>query len=106
MAWTVILGESVIDDLRWFGRKVGRRLLQEAEERLGSDPLIKSRNNKALRPNPFAQRELRISGKYRILYYVDVDTQLVTIVAAGEKRGNVLLVRGEEFSEYEDYPAE
>ena len=32
MAWTVALKESVIDDLRWFGRKDGRLLLAAAEE--------------------------------------------------------------------------
>ena len=36
MTWTVTLKESVIDDLRWFGRKDGRILLDEAEARLGA----------------------------------------------------------------------
>ncbi len=52
-------------------RKAGRLILKEAEELLKPDPLAETRNNKALRPNPMAQRELRLSGKYRILYNVD-----------------------------------
>jgi len=34
MNWTVALKESVLDDLRWFGRKDERVLLAEAEARL------------------------------------------------------------------------
>ena len=33
MSWTVTLKESVLDDLRWFGKKDGRLLLREAEGR-------------------------------------------------------------------------
>ncbi len=40
MAWTVRLKESVIRDLRWFGRKDGRLILKKAEEVLSSDPNI------------------------------------------------------------------
>jgi hypothetical protein len=57
MAWTVILKESVIADLRWFGQKDGRLLLHEAEVRLSANPLAETRHMKTLRPNPAAQRE-------------------------------------------------
>ncbi len=40
MSWTVELKESVIDDLRWFGKKDGRVLLTEAEQHLTADPLV------------------------------------------------------------------
>ena len=62
MSWTVTLKESVIDDLRWFG-KDARILLDEAEARLAADPLEESRSMKTLRPNPVAQRGLRLFGK-------------------------------------------
>jgi mRNA-degrading endonuclease RelE of RelBE toxin-antitoxin system len=107
MAWTVMLKESVIDDLRWFGRRDARLLLHAAEEHLSADPLADTRNLKSLRPNPIAQRELRLFGKYRVLFNVDPDAEAVTIVLVGEKRGNSLLVQGEEFTaHHEDYPAE
>ena len=107
MAWTVELKESVIEDLRWFGRKDSRVLLNTAVERLAADPLAETRNLKTLRPNRIAQRELRGGGKYRVLFNVDADAQVVTIVLVGEKRGEALLVRGEEFTEHhEDHPAE
>ena len=38
MAWTVELMQSVIDDLRWFGKRDGRQLLKEALQRLEEDP--------------------------------------------------------------------
>ena len=106
MAFTVSLKESVIDDLRWLGRKDGRLLLKEAEKRLSEDPLADARNLKTLRPNPVAQRELRLFGKYRILFNVDPVEEIVTIVLVGEKRGGALIVQGEEFTEHESHPPE
>lgn len=106
MAFTVSLKESVVDDLRWLGRKDGRNLLMEAEKRLSADPLAESRNMKALRPNAVAQRELRLFGKYRVLFNVDRATDTVTIVLVGEKRGASLFVQGKEFREHESHSPE
>jgi len=64
-------------------------------------------NMKTLRPNPVAQRALRLFGKYRVLFDVDEDAEKVTIVVVGEKRGEALLVQGKEFTEpHEDNHAE
>ena len=54
MAWIVELKESVLDDLRWFGKRDGRLLLKEALKRLEEDPLVESRQMKTLQPNPVA----------------------------------------------------
>ena len=102
MAWTVTLKESVIKDLRWFGRKDGRLLLNTAVERLKANPLTETCHVKTLRPNPVAQRELRLFGKYRVLFNVDAADEVVTIVLVGEKRGESLLVQGEEFTEHHE----
>ena len=106
MSWTVDLKESVIDDLRWFGKKDGRKLLKEAEQHFTADPLLESRNMKSLRPNPVAERELRLFGKYRVLFNVDEENEEVTIILVGEKRGNSLFVQGEEFTGHESDTAE
>jgi mRNA-degrading endonuclease RelE of RelBE toxin-antitoxin system len=107
MAWTVTLKESVIKDLRSFGRKDGRLILQTAEDLLRADPEAETRNMKTLRPNQAAQRELRLLGKYRVLFNVDPEAEVVTIVVVGEKRGNKLIVQGEEFTRHhESDPAE
>jgi mRNA-degrading endonuclease RelE of RelBE toxin-antitoxin system len=102
MAWKVTMKESVIKDLRWFGRKDGRLLLDTAVEHLTANPLAETRHLKTLRPNPVAQRELRLLGKYRVLFNVDAAAQVVTIVLAGEKQGESLLVQGEEFREHHE----
>ena len=106
MAWSVTLKESVIADLHWFGRKDGRLLLRAAKERLAADPTAETRNMKTLRLNPVAQRELRLFGNYRALFNVDASAEVVTIVLVGEKRGDSLLVQGEEFTAHESDPAE
>ena len=56
MRWSVVLKESVVEDLRWFGSNDGRLLLREAAARLAADPLTESQNLKVLRPNPVAAR--------------------------------------------------
>lgn len=105
MSWTVTLKESVIGDLRWFGRKDGRILLDESERRLSADPLAETRSMKALRPDPVAQRELRLFGRYRVLFNVDTEVEEVTLILVGEKRGNSLFVRGQEFiAHHESHP--
>lgn len=99
MAWTVHLKDSVIDDLRSFGKKDGRLLL--------SDPLAETRNMKTLRSNPVAERALRMFGKYRAMFNVDEETEQVIIILVGEKRGNSLIVQEEEFMAHDESdPAE
>jgi mRNA-degrading endonuclease RelE of RelBE toxin-antitoxin system len=106
VAWTVTLKESVIADLRWFGRKQGRLLLRTASKYLTADPLAETQQMKTLRPNPVAQRELRLFGKYRVLFNVDLAQALVTLVLVGEKRGESLIVQGKRFTaHYESDPA-
>ena len=95
--WSVTLKESVIDDLRWFGRRPGRVLLKETGSSLSEDPTQESRNMKTLRPNPVAEREFSLFGKYRVLFNVNEQSREVTIVLVGEKRGATLLVQGKEF---------
>jgi hypothetical protein len=82
-------------------------VLENALSFLSADPLAETRNLKTLRPNPVAQRELRLLGKYRVLFNVDADAETVTVVLVGEKRGNALFVQGQEFTgHHEDHPAE
>jgi mRNA-degrading endonuclease RelE of RelBE toxin-antitoxin system len=60
------------------------------------ESLQKTRNRKQLRPNPFAPWELRV-GSLRVFYEVDaLEPDLVNILAIGIKKGNRLLIAGEE----------
>lgn len=106
MAWSVEIKDSVLGDLRWFGKRDARLLLKAAVASLEGDPVAESRNLKTLRPNPVAQRELRLLGRYRVLFDVDADTSLVTIVLVGEKRGRALIVRRRRFEAHESDPSE
>jgi len=102
MEWHVTVSESALDDVRWFGKKQGRWILRELDQQLSADPVTATRNLKILRFNPVAQRELRLAGKYRVLFNVDEKALSVSIVLVGEKRGNRLIVRGEEFEAHHE----
>ena len=56
-----------------------------------------------LRPNPFAEFELR-AGDLRVLY--NVDGNVVHLLLVGRKVGNKLIVEGEEFHGHQDHPPE
>ncbi|MCW8131214.1 MAG: hypothetical protein KIS92_12770 [Planctomycetota bacterium] len=71
-------------------------------KRLEQDPTVETRNMKTLRENPIAQRELRLHGKYRILFNVDLERRTVTILVVAIKRHNVMYVRGERFTAVQD----
>jgi mRNA-degrading endonuclease RelE of RelBE toxin-antitoxin system len=102
MDWKVVIKEAAISHLAWFGKRTGRKLLRSALEYLGQDPLAETRNLKSLRPNRIADRELRLFGKYRVLFSVDAQDSCVTVILVGEKRGNKLLVCGREFSDHHE----
>src|ERR1035437_3707069 len=105
-AWTVELKESVIDALRALGIKQGRAVLKEASARLAENPLAQTRHLKTLRPNLVAERELRLFGRYRVLFTVAEAEATVTIVLVGEKRGNSLYVQGKRITAYESRSTE
>ena len=104
--WTVTLKESAIGDLKFLGHKVGRAVLKAASERLKLDPLASTHHLKSLRTNPVAHRELRLFGRYRVLFKVDEAGKVVTVVLVGEKRGNSLYVQGKRFTAHEDRSAQ
>ncbi|HYV39524.1 MAG TPA: hypothetical protein VE988_27790 [Gemmataceae bacterium] len=98
MPWTVAFNDIVAEDLEWFGLKGSRALFKALLAKLKEDPLAETKNMKTLRPNSFAQRELRINGKYRVLFNVNEAAHSVTVLTVGEKKGNKLLIRGKEFT--------
>jgi mRNA interferase RelE/StbE len=83
-----------------------RRLICDGiAARLQDQPTIASKAVKALRPNPFASYELRL-GDFRVLYNVDEDNSEVVIVAVGQKKGDKLIIEGEEFDGHKGDPPE
>lgn len=104
-AWTVKLNDSAQRDLRTFSRPVARRLWNSAVQRLKADPTAWSRHLKPLRPNGVASFELRLFGKYRILFEIDEQTREVQIECIGEKVRCLLFVQGKPFVEHGDWSA-
>jgi mRNA-degrading endonuclease RelE of RelBE toxin-antitoxin system len=62
----------------------------------GHQPGHVTRNRKRLRPNRLAEWELRIDT-FRVFYDLDTEHAVVKIEAIGDKRGNRLFIRGEEY---------
>ncbi|MBX2998631.1 MAG: type II toxin-antitoxin system RelE/ParE family toxin [Caldilineaceae bacterium] len=77
-------------------------ILDAIEEQLGFEPAVSTRNRKVLRiPNRLnATWELRCGAdnRYRVFYDVDVDAQIVVVLAIGRKIRNKLLIGNEEFT--------
>ena len=81
-----------------------RRILEAAiAARLEHQPTTPAKSIKRLRPNPFAEFELR-AGDLRVLYNVEKDEVVVLVV--GRKVGNKLIVEGEEFHGHQDDSAQ
>ena len=81
-----------------------QRILEAAiQSRLEHEPTKPTKATKRLRPNLFAEFELR-AGDLRALYNVDEGEVVVLLV--GRKVGNKLIVEGEEFHGHQDNSAE
>jgi mRNA-degrading endonuclease RelE of RelBE toxin-antitoxin system len=98
----ISITESAEDDLKWFSAYVQRTIVDGIEIHLRQEPMLGTRRIVSMRPNAVAGWELRL-GDYRVLYDVDDTTHTVTVEAIGEKRGNKLLIRGQEFTEHESH---
>lgn len=96
----IVITESAEVDLQWFNAYAQRILLDGIEVHLRYQPAVGTRKIKSLRPNPVAGWELRLVD-FRVLYDVDEARRTVTVQAIGEKRGNRLLIQGQEFTEHE-----
>ena len=96
----ILITHGAEADIGWF-RAHDRRIIQDGLDiYLKDQPTAGSRRLKPLRPNPVAGWELRL-GDFRVLYDVDEVQRLVTVQVVGEKRGNRLLVQGQEFWTHE-----
>jgi mRNA-degrading endonuclease RelE of RelBE toxin-antitoxin system len=81
-----------------------QRILEAAIlSRLTDQPTTTTRAVKRLRPNPFAEYELRV-GDFRVLY--NVEESRVVLLIVGRKVGNKLIVGREEFHGHQDHSAE
>lgn len=105
MPYNLTITEDAQRQLRGLPVRQQRIVEDGVESRLAHMPEQLSKTVKLLRPNPFAQYELRLEN-LRVLYNVDNDRQEVTILSVGEKVGNQLIVEGREFRGHESSVAE
>jgi mRNA-degrading endonuclease RelE of RelBE toxin-antitoxin system len=83
------------EDLDWFRKFDQVRILDGIAKQLADQPAKETRNRKRLRPGSLTEWELRI-GTARVFYDLQVDANVVKIVAIGYKKGNRLVFRGQE----------
>ena len=87
---------SALDDMTRFKKRERTVILDGIEKQLVDEPHVETRNRKRLRPNRTSEWEVRI-GKYRVFYDVRQSERVVEVKVIGEKRGNMVVVRGEEY---------
>ena len=87
---------SALDDIAPFKKRERKTILDGIDKQLVYEPHVETRNRKRLRPNRTGEWEVRI-GKYRVFYDVRQTERIVEVTVIGEKRGNMVLVRGEEY---------
>jgi mRNA-degrading endonuclease RelE of RelBE toxin-antitoxin system len=107
VAYRIEYTPQALEHLRRFSTRDQRNVVNSVDRQLQQEPLVSTRNRKPLRPNELASWELRV-GHLRVFYDVltpDTDDRLdnqptgestVSILAIGIKKGNRLLIGGEE----------
>lgn len=101
MPFQITITEDAERQLRWLPARDQRILEAAIRACLGNEPTKPTKAIKRLRPNLFADFELR-AGDLRALY--NVDEGEVVIILVGRKVGNKLIVEGEEFYGHQDHP--
>lgn len=99
MAFSIAMTEDAERQFRSLSVREQRILEAAILARLPHAPTTPTKAIKQLRPNPFAEFELRV-GDLRALYNVEADEVVVLLV--GRKQGNKLIVQGEEFHGHQD----
>ncbi|RJP32217.1 MAG: type II toxin-antitoxin system RelE/ParE family toxin [Candidatus Omnitrophota bacterium] len=87
--------EEAKEDLYYFTPYERKLIISNIRAQLVHQPRDETKNRKKLRDNPVAPMELR-SGKIRIFYEVNENSQMVSILAVGYKEHNILRIRGKE----------
>ena len=101
MAFRISITQDAESHLRSLPARDQRILEAGIVARLRDTPMTPTRAIKRLRPNPFAQFELR-AGDLRVLY--NVEGSEVVLLVVGRKVGNKLIVKGQEFYGHQDNP--
>jgi mRNA-degrading endonuclease RelE of RelBE toxin-antitoxin system len=92
----VVFRPQALDHLRWLSVREQRVVTDGIRRHLvDSDPAVEARNKFRLRrPSEAADYELRLED-LRVFYRVEQAEVAITVI--GRKRGNVLIVKGQEY---------
>jgi mRNA-degrading endonuclease RelE of RelBE toxin-antitoxin system len=98
--FALVYARGVANHLKSIDAKYDSLIRSRIEKQLLYEPHVETKNRKPLRqPAPFAAAwEIRFGpdNRFRVLYDIDQEQHMVQIVAIGEKKGNCLIVAGEE----------
>jgi mRNA-degrading endonuclease RelE of RelBE toxin-antitoxin system len=98
--YTLTYARSVAEHLKAIDAKYDRLIRDAIDEQLTFEPGVESKNRKPQRqPAPFdAEWEIRFGpdNRFRVLYDINEEEHSVEILAVGVKKGNRLIVGGEE----------
>ncbi|HXV97071.1 MAG TPA: type II toxin-antitoxin system RelE/ParE family toxin [Anaerolineae bacterium] len=99
--FSLTFAPEILEHLDFIQRKYHRLIQKTINEQLSYTPEKITRNRKPLdQPAPFeATWELRFgpNNRFRVLYEVEEEEQIVWVLAVGIKEGNKLVIGGEEF---------
>ena len=95
LAYVIEYSPESEDHLRFLTTAQQRRTLDTVDRQLRHQPNLETRNRKPMRPNPIAPWELRI-GEIRVYYdVIESPHPVVSVLAIGLKKGNVVRIGGE-----------
>jgi mRNA-degrading endonuclease RelE of RelBE toxin-antitoxin system len=101
MAFHITITVDAESQLRALSARQQGLLEAAIMSRLIHQPTTPTKAVKKLRPNLFAEFELRV-GDLRVLY--NVEGSEVVLLVVGRKVGNTLIVEGKEFHGHQDHP--
>lgn len=97
--FTIVYPHVIKRHLRFIERKYYSLIRETIEQQLSYEPDVETRNRKPLKRLALgATWEIRFGhqNRFRVFYRVDREKREVIILAIGEKKGNRLLIGGEE----------
>jgi mRNA-degrading endonuclease RelE of RelBE toxin-antitoxin system len=87
---------EAVDDLETLRKYDQTRVVARIEAQLAHAPTRETRHRKRLRPNDLAEWELRVET-FRVFFDVDLEAEVIKVVAVGHKEGNELFIHGERY---------
>ena len=97
MKYSIKYSPDAVVHLKRLTKRYQKIVLDGVERSLAHQPSNSSRNRKRMRPNAWADWELRL-GDLRVYYVIGEPDNCVSILAVGIKIGNRVVIGGEEIS--------